>query len=414
MHVRSTEGEERVTPLELFFDLVFVFAITQVTGFLAANQTGEGLFRGFLLLAALWWAWEAYAWLTNTLDPEEGAVRLAFFASAAAMLIVALATPKAFGSEALVFGVAYAIVRALHLVLYTKAAGADPELRAAVLLFARGSVLGPTLLVVAAFLTGPAQPALWAVALTVDYASALIGRGRGWHVSPAHFVERHGLIIIIALGESIVSIGVGAAGLPLDAPRITGALLGMVVAAALWWAYFDWVVYIAQARITEASGAERAGLARDVFSYLHMPMVFGIVLFALGMKATLAHLEERLGTIPAIGLCGGLALYMAAHVAMRLRISGSWGHGRPVATVVLVALVPVATMIPALASLALAAAACVVLIAYEAIRYRYARTWIRSHRGEFTMEEAAHIAPRTGANPVDPEPARSASADRAD
>jgi low temperature requirement protein LtrA len=403
MHVRSTEGEERVTPLELFFDLVFVFAITQVTGFLAANETGEGLLRGFLLLAALWWAWEAYAWLTNTLDPEEGAVRLAVFASAGAMLIVALATPHAFGSEALVFGVAYAIVRSLHLVLYTIAGRNDPELRAAVLLFARGAVLGPTLLVVAAFLSGPAQLLVWAVALTADYASALVGRGRGWHVSPAHFVERHGLIIIIALGESIVSIGVGAAGLPLDAPRITAALLGMVVAAALWWAYFDWVIYIAQARITEASGAERAGLARDLFSYLHMPMVFGIALFALGMKVTLAHLEEPLGTFPAIGLCGGLALYMAAHVAMRLRINGSWGHGRPVATVVLVALVPVATMIPALASLALAAAVCAALIAYEAIRYRYARTWIRSHRGAFTMEEAAQIAPHTGGTPIDPD-----------
>ena len=405
MHVRSTEGEERVTPLELFFDLVFVFAITQVTGFLTANQTGEGLLRGFLLLAALWWAWEAYAWLTNTLDPEEGAVRLALFASAGAMLIVALATPAAFGSEALVFGVAYAIVRGLHLVLYTIAAREDPALRAAVLQFARGAVLGPTLLVIAAFVDGPAELALWAAALTVDYASALVGRGQGWHVSPAHFVERHGLIVIIALGESIVSIGVGAAGLPLDAPRITAALLGMVVAAALWWAYFDWVIFIAQAKITEASGPERAGLARDLFSYLHMPMVLGIVLFAQGMKVTLAHLEEPLGAIPAIGLCGGLALYMAAHVAARLRLSGSWGHGRPVATVVLVALVPVATMIPALASLALVAAVCAALIAYEAIRYRYARTWIRSHRGTFTMEEAAHIAPHTGGAPVEPDSA---------
>jgi low temperature requirement protein LtrA len=402
MHVRSTEGEERVTALELFFDLVFVFAITQVTGFLAANETG--LLRGFLLLAALWWAWEAYAWLTNTLDPEEGGVRLAVFASAGAMLVVALATPQAFGSEALVFGVAYAIVRALHLVLYAIAGREDPELLAAVLRFARGGVLGPTLLVIAAFFDGPAQIALWAVALAVDYASALTGGGRGWHVSPAHFVERHGLIIIIALGESIVSLGVGAAGLPLDGPRIAAALLGMVVAATLWWAYFDWVIYVSQARISEASGAERAALARDLFSYLHMPMVFGIVLFALGLKVTLGHVEEPLGTVPAIGLCGGLALYMAAHVGVRLRTSGSIGHGRPIATVVLLALIPVATIVPALAALASVAAVCATLIAYEAIRYRYARAWIRSHRGGFTMDEIARIAPHTGGTPVDPEP----------
>jgi len=179
MHVRSAEGEERVTPLELFFDLVFVFAITQVTGFLAANETGEGLLRGGLLLAVLWWAWAAYAWLTNTLDPEEGLVRLAVFASAGAMLVVALATPAAFGDEALVFAIAYFVVRALHLVLYVIAGRDDPELRAAVLRFAPGAVLGPSLLVVASFFDGPVEIGLWVAALAVDYSSALVGRGRG-------------------------------------------------------------------------------------------------------------------------------------------------------------------------------------------------------------------------------------------
>ena len=411
MHVRSIEGEERVTPLELFFDLVFVFALTQVTGFLAANESPEGLLRGALLFAALWWAWEAYAWLTNTLDPEEGAVRLAVFATTGAMLIVALATPSAFGEEALVFGVAYFVVRVLHLVLFAIAGRDDPDLRSAVLRFAPGAVLGPSLLVIAAFFDGPVELALWAAALTVDYGSALVGRGRGWRLSPAHFVERHGLIIIIALGESIVAIGVGAEGLSLDAANISAALLGMVVAAALWWAYFDWAIFVSQARITDATGAERANLARDLFSYLHMPMVFGIVLFALGMKVTLAHVDEPLGIIPAIGLCGGLALYMAAHVAVRLRTSGEWGHGRPTATVVLVALIPIATVVPALVALALAAAVCVALIAYEALRYRGARAWIRSHRGELTMEEVTRVAPRTGAAPVEDETSSEPSVD---
>jgi low temperature requirement protein LtrA len=399
VHVRQVEGEERVTPLELFFDLVFVFAITQVTGFLAEHETGEGLLRGLLLLAALWWAWAAYAWLTNTLNPEEGAVRLAVFASAAAMLVVALATPTAFGADALVFGIAYFIVRALHLVLYAIAGRGDPELFAAVRRFAPGAVLGPALIIAAGFFDGPVEIGLWIAALAVDYLSALAGHGRGWRLSPAHFVERHGLIIIIALGESIVAIGVGAAGVPLDAAIITAAVLGMVVAACLWWSYFDWVIIVAEAQLTEASGAERANLARDVYSYLHMPMVFGVVLFALGMKETLAHVDEPMGIVPAIGLCGGLALYMAAHVALRLRTSGGWGHGRPLATVALLALIPVATMVPALVALALVAAVCTALIAYEAIRYRYARSWLRSHRGEFTMEEVRHVAPITGAGP---------------
>src|ERR671914_1329436 len=155
------DSGHRVTHLELFFDLVFVFAITQVTGFLSHNLNGGGLLRGVLLLAALWWAWAAYAWLTNTLDPEEGGVRIAVFASMAAMLVVGLATPTAFGTNALVFAVAYFIVRALHLVLYAIAGRGDPELLAAVVRFTPGAVLGPSLLVVAGFFDGPLELTLW-------------------------------------------------------------------------------------------------------------------------------------------------------------------------------------------------------------------------------------------------------------
>ncbi len=409
MIVRQVEDEQRVTPLELFFDLVFVFAITQVTGFLTANDTWDGLLRGLLLLGALWWAWAAYAWLTNTLDPEEGAVRLAVFGSMAAMLVVALAVPMAFGADSLVFAVAYFIVRANHLLLYAIAGKRDRDLLAAVLRFTPGAVLGPSLLVVAAFFDGTAELALWFAALAIDYLSALVGRGRGWRVSPEHFVERHGLVIIIALGESIIAIGVGAAGLPLDAGLITAALLGIVVAAALWWSYFDWVIYVSQARLADATGPERASLARDLYSYLHMPMVAGIVLFAFGMEVTLAHAGEPLEVVHAVGLCGGLAIYMAAHVAMRLRIGGGWGHGRPTATLALLALIPVGTIVPALGALALVAAVCVGLIAYEAIRYRWARSWIRSHRGSFSTEEVRRYAGTRGGAPPPDVPASSDS-----
>jgi len=174
----------------------------------------------------------------------------------------------------------------------------------------------------------------------------------------------------------------------LDAGVIVAALLGIAVASALWWSYFDWVIFIAQARLAEATGADRATLARDLYSYLHLPMVAGIVLFALGMKTTLADVESPLATIPAIGLCGGLALYFLAHVALRLRIGGGLGHGRPLATILLIALIPLAMGVPALTSLGLVAAVCAALIAYEAIRYREGRAWIRSRRGAFTMEEA--------------------------
>jgi low temperature requirement protein LtrA len=400
MNERQIEPGQRVTPLELFFDLVFVFAITQVTGFLADNSTWVGLLRGLLLLGALWWAWAAYAWLTNTLNPEEGAVRLAVFGTIAAMLIVSLAVPNAFGSDGVIFGVAYFIVRGLHLVLYAIAGRQDRELLRAIFRLAPNAILAPMLLVMAGFLEGGLQLAVWGVALAVDYLAPLIGHMRGWRVSPEHFVERHGLIVIIALGESIVAIGLGAAGLPLDAGTIVAAILGIVVIAALWWSYFDWVIFFAQARLAEETGADRAVLARDVYSYLHLPMVAGIVLFALGLKTTLAHVDSPLATIPAIGLCGGLALYLLAHVLLRLRIGGGLGHGRPVATIVLLGLIPVATMVLALVALGLVTAVCVALIAYEAIRYRESRAWIRGHRGAFTMEEAArHGGRRSGTPP---------------
>jgi len=388
---RQVQPGQQVTPLELFFDLVFVFAITQVTGFLATNSTWLGLLRGLMLLAALWWAWAAYAWLTNTLNPEEGSVRLAVFGSIGAMLVVSLATPAAFGASGVVFGVAYFLVRALHLVLYAIAGKGDPELFRAVRRTALPATVGPGLLVVAGFLHGAPQMAVWAVALAIDYLGVLLGHMRGWRVSPEHFVERHGLVVIIALGESIVAIGVGAAGLPLDAGRITAALLGMAVIAALWWSYFDWLIYITLARLEEATGVERAALARDLYSYLHLPMVAGIVLFALGLKTTLTDVDSPLPTIPALGLCGGLALYFLAHVAGRLRLGGGLGRGRPVVTIVLVALLPLATRMPALVALGLVAAACAGLILYEALRHRNERAWIRDRRGTFTMEEARHI-----------------------
>jgi low temperature requirement protein LtrA len=401
MNEPQVESDQRVTPLELFFDLVFVFAITQVTGFLSQNPTWEGLLQALMLLAALWWVWAAYAWLTNTLNPEEGAVRLAVFGSIAAMLIVALATPNAFGSEGVVFGVAYFIVRVLHLVLYAIAGKGDPELLGAVIRIAPTAIAAPALLVVAGLLDGPAQMVMWGVALAIDYLGALIGRMRGFRVSPEHFVERHGLVVIIALGESIVAIGIGAAGQPLDAGEITAALLGITVISALWWSYFDWLAFIARARLVEATGAERALLARDLYSYLHLPMVAGIVLFALGLKETLAHVDSPLETIPALGLCGGLALYFLAHVAFRLRIGGGLGRGRPIAAIMLLALIPVALQVPALVALGLAAAVCVTLIAYEVGRYRYARTWIRSRRGVFTMEEAQRLGRTRGGRPDD-------------
>jgi low temperature requirement protein LtrA len=384
----ENELGHRVTPLELFFDLVVVFAITQVTSFLSHDPTWSGLGRALLLLGAIWWAWSSYTWLTNALDPEEGGIRLAVLAAVAAMLVLSLATPNAFGRDGVIFGVAFLVVRGLHVVLFALAGRGDRErFSASMRLFV--SLLAPVFLVIAGVLDGGAQLALWGAALAILYVGPLIGHMRGFHVSPSHFVERYGLIIIIALGESIVAIGIGAAGVPLDARVLAAALLGFTIAACLWWSYFDWVVYVSEARLTEATGYRRSAFARDVYAYLHLPMVGGIVLFAFGLKTTLADVGGSLDTLPAFGLCCGVALYFLAHVGLRLRTGGGLGRGRPIATLLLVALWPLAPSLPSLVALALVAAVCVALIAYEVFRHRGSRAWIRSHRAGFTLEDVA-------------------------
>src|SRR5688572_9006748 len=235
---RYESAEERVTPLELFFDLIFVFAITQVTSLVVTDPTWAGLAKGLLVLGVLWWSWAAYAWLTNTINPEEGAVRIAMFGAMGAMLIASLAVPDVFGDDAFLFAGAYAVVRAAHLVLYAVAGRGDRDLLGAIARLAAGSAIGVTLLFVAAALDGTAQVTVWAVALGIDMLGAYVGGGKGWRLSAGHFAERHALIVIIAIGESIVALGVGASR-ELGTGVIVAALLGLSVAATLWWAYFD-------------------------------------------------------------------------------------------------------------------------------------------------------------------------------
>ena len=385
------QREQRVTPLELFFDLVFVFAITQVTLLMSDNPEWWALGQGLLILAALWWSWTGYAWLTNTLEPEEGPVRAGMFAAMAAMLVVALAVPEAFDAHGVLFGVAYLIVRLLHLQLYALAGKRDPDLLGAVLRFVPSATLGPVVILSAGFVDGGAQAVLWVVALTVDYLGVLVGRGRGWRVSPAHFAERHGLFVIIALGESIVAIGVGAAGVSLTPGIVTAAVLGIGIVAALWWAYFDVYAVGAQRQLSEASGANRARLARDYYSYLHLPMIAGIVLFALGLKKTIEQVGDPLATVPAVALCGGLSLYFLTHVALRIRIvhwmrratteTPGWiGPGRLVTGIAMLVVLPAALELSALAALGLVTFVCCALIAYDVIHYREERAQVRQAR----------------------------------
>jgi low temperature requirement protein LtrA len=369
--------EERVTPLELFFDLVFVLAITQCTALMAATPTWEGLAQGLLVLGVLWWSWVGYAWLTSVVDPEEGAVRLVMFLAMAAFLICALCVPEAFGSEALLFALAYGVVRVAHILLFLLASRDDPGLRRATLGLAVSTAIGVGILLAAAATDGALQGGLWALALTLDMAGPLLIDPSGWRLAPGHFAERHGLIVIIALGESIVAIGAGA-GLHIDAGVVIAAVLGIVVAATLWWLYFDVVAPVSTRRLVAAAeGAERNRMARDSFSFLHFPMVAGIVLVALGMKKVLGHVEDPLHLVPTFALFGGAALYLLAHVAFRLRNVRTLNRRRLGLAIVLLALVPAFDGVAAIVSLAFLAVALAALIAYEATVYGEARDRVR-------------------------------------
>jgi low temperature requirement protein LtrA len=374
----QVEADQEVSPLELFFDLVFVFAITQVSGFVSHDPTWERLFEGLAILAVLWFAWESFVWLANTAASDEGAVRVVLLSTMGALLVASLAVPHAFDEDALVFGVAYFVVRVAHIVAYVIVSREDPELRNVVVRLATTMLPAAALLVLAGIVdAGPARTACWVAALLVDYGGLVVRGVEGWRVEPAHFAERHGLIVIIALGESIAAVGVGAGGLDLDAGLIVTALLGVVVAGAMWWVYFDFVALVAERRLRSASRDERVHIARDSFTYLHLPMVAGIILFAVGIKRTLPHIGDELDAVPAVALCGGVALYFAALSTFKRRNMGSWNVPRLVAALALVVLAPIATAIPALVAVGLVAAVGVALVAYEAVAFAAFRNQVR-------------------------------------
>ncbi len=370
------EGE-RVTPLELFFDLVFVLAITQCTALMSHHPTWSGLAQGLLVLGVLWWAWVGYAWLTSVIDPEEGAVRLVIFGAMAAMLIVSLCVPEAFGHLALTFALAYGAFRVAHIALFMLATEDDAAFRRSVVGLAVSTAVAVGLLGAASFLDGFAQGALWGLALFLDMAGPYFFGAEGWKLMPTHFAERHGLIVIIALGESIVAIGVGAAG-ALDLGIGAVAVLGVVLAAAMWWVYFDVVALVSTRRLAEAeAGRAQNELARDSYSYIHLALVAGIVLVALGMKKAIGHSSEELDSVIAFALLGGVAIYLLGLVGFRYRHKHTINRRRLGLAIVLLILVPVATEVPALAAIAIVDVLIWTMIAYEHRGYGDARRQMR-------------------------------------
>jgi low temperature requirement protein LtrA len=374
-------GDERVMPLELFFDLVFVLAITQCTALMAHDPTWGGLGRALLVLGILWWTWIGYAWLTSVVDPEEGVVQIVIIAAMAALLVVSLCVPHAFGGRALLFACTITVVRALHIALFILGSREDPQLRSSVIGLAVSTAIAGGLLIAGSF-AGSWQVWIWLVSLALDMAGPKFFGLDGWRLVPGHFAERHGLIVLIALGESIVAIGAGS-GDRVDAGIVVGAVLGVTVSAALFWLYFDVVALVAARRLSNAApGREQNSIARDSFSYLHLPMVAGIVLVALGFKKTLAHVGEHLQLVPASALLGGTALYLLAHVAFRWRNVHRLSRARLAGAAVCLALIVLAVRVPALAILAVLAGLLLVLITYERMRFAELRQRLRRQLAE--------------------------------
>jgi low temperature requirement protein LtrA len=381
MVATAVDHEHSVTPRELFFDLVFVFAFTQVTTLLAHDATFVGIGRGVLVLGALWWPWTAYAWLTNTVNPEEGFVGAALLVALIAMFLAALAVPGVFGDDGVLFGACFLVVVAMHLALYALAGRGNRDLFAAVLRLAPWTLLGATLILVAGFgFADGARTWLWVAALACTYVGAGLSGSTGWRVFPSHLAERYGLVIIIALGEAFVAIGIGATGMGIGLGEVVAAILGLLVATSFWLAYFDFFSIRGARTLADLRGPDRVALARDLYAYAHLPMIVGIVLFAFAMKTIVGHVGEELDSVAAFALCGGSALYLLTYSAIRSRVERrlSLSRGRFVAALVLLLVFPLATAVPALAALALVTAVWLALHTYELVWWHEARAESRS------------------------------------
>lgn len=380
------------TTLELFFDLVFVFALTQVTAMMADDPTARGLFRGALVLAVVWWCWIGYSWLSNVVRADEGSAQVAMFVAMAAMFLIALVIPESFDdfdgglSGPVVFAIGYLVVRVVHLALFLIVSGNDPELRRQLLRFTPSMIGGTALLLVAAYTDGVTQTALWTAAVAADYLGTLVIGAHGWRVNSArHFAERYGLIIIVALGESIVAIGVGVTHLPISWPIVVAAILGLSVAASMWFAYFDTSALLAEHAFSRARGDHRVAMARTAFTYLHLPMIIGIIFGALGLKKVLEYvgdtrhhtLADHLYGAPLWALYGGVALYLLGQVAFAYRTYGSFKRYRLILALLLLVVVPLVAMLPALATLAILAGGLLLLNVAETRVFAETRREIR-------------------------------------
>jgi low temperature requirement protein LtrA len=376
-----TGNTHRVTPFEIFFDLVFVFAFTRIMTFMARDPTPLALLQGLILLMLTWWAWSAYTWLGNQTRADKGLAMAGGTVAMAAVFVVGLLIPEAWGdipggfNGPLILALAYILVRVLYMSTYLYAAAGDRILRHQLTTGNISTVIALIPFIVGAVVGGRAQLWLWAVTLVIDFGGgAIVSRYGGFRVrSPGYFAERHGLVVIIALGESLAAVAAGVGGVPVTAAILGAALLGFAVTVCLWLLYFRAAAPSAERRLMQLQGKERAWLARDVGTLLHFPLIAGIIYIALGIEQVLVHVSRpdtgrALGWVPLTALYGGAAVYLAGRTAIMRRSSARISWVRPAAVAIPLVLVPVAHALSAFAALALITVVLAGLVAAEYAR----------------------------------------------
>jgi low temperature requirement protein LtrA len=346
----ALEAAERVSTLELFFDLVFVFTITQLSTLLVHETSWKGALQAVLMLGVIWWMYDGYAWLTNAVPPDRASRRVFLLAAMAAFLVLALAIPGAFRGSGASFGIAYVAIVLIHSGLF--ASSTSQKITRAILGLAPLNLVSALLVLAGGIAGGTAQYVLWALGFLSEWITPYLIQSGGFLIGPAHFVERHALVVIIAIGESVVAVGIGAGGLPVDLPLVGMAVLGLLLSACLWWAYFgSGDADRAEAALSGAPAAERQRLAVDAFGYWHLPILFGVIAMAAALRHAIGHASEDLSTEQAVLLGCGAALFLVGDVFYRRTLGLGRGPLRPVAAALALATIPLGLGVSAAAQL---------------------------------------------------------------
>ncbi|MFC0504381.1 low temperature requirement protein A [Micromonospora costi] len=419
----------RVDRFEVFFDLVFVFSFFIITRATAMNITGSSLLHAMLVLAVLWWCWVVHSVVATRVRLGEGFVPVLMVIGMAALFCFALSLPQAFGDPRqtaagpIVVAISYLVIRGVHLLLYWNIAKEKPGERRLLLKYSPEVVIS-TVLLLAAALVPPSidhhgyatmlRDALWVAVVAMQYASGLVAGAWGWTVASAeHWTERYDLILIIALGESIISVGVGGnlLGQPVTWGAVTAAVCGVVFTAALWWAHFDVIGPAARIAQHAALGRPRVAMARDAYAYFYLVMIAGIILFALGAEEIVRQISD-----PHVGpgepphgpgvplLYGGVICYFVGGMLFQARTLHTLSWTRVGVVVVLATAIPVAALLPALGSLALLTLICIGLVAVEVVVMADSRQALREAVfKEKASHEAHEVAFRAAWHEVDEE-----------